>query len=76
MRKTNQSNHNKIDLRDRYSVNTDELRVLVGCGRKSAVEIGIAAGAQIRIGRRVLWNVKKIEKYLDSISGQQEGTDE
>lgn len=41
---------------------------MLSCGRVSAVEIGTAAGAKIMVGRRVLWNVGKIQKYLDSIS--------
>ena len=37
-------------------------------GIKTATEIGTAAGAKIYVGRRVLWNVAKIRKYLDEIS--------
>lgn len=44
------------------------LMKLTGCGKKIATEIGLAANARIQIGRRVLWNVAKVEKYLDSIS--------
>ncbi len=41
---------------------------MLSCGRVSAVEIGTAAGARIQVGRRVLWNVKKVQQYLDAIS--------
>jgi hypothetical protein len=41
---------------------------MLSCGRKSAVDIGNAAGARIQVGRRVLWNVGKVQKYLDAIS--------
>ena len=37
-------------------------------GRTTAISGGNAAGARIQVGRRVLWNVKKIQKYLDAIS--------
>jgi len=50
------------------AVDTEQLQVLLGCGRKIATDIGNAAEARIQIGRRILWNVRKVEKYLDSIS--------
>lgn len=58
----------KMEKENRKTVDTPELQQMLGCGRKSAVDIGIAAGARIQIGRRVLWNVSKIEKYLDAVS--------
>lgn len=42
--------------RERIAVNTKELQAMLGCGRKTAVDIGEQAGAKIQIGRRVLWN--------------------
>ena len=54
---------------NRKAVDTVELQAMLGTGRKTAVDIGTAAGARIQFGRRVMWNVKKIERYLDSISG-------
>lgn len=38
------------------------------CGRKTAVDIGTSANARIQVGKRVLWNLKKIQQYIDSIS--------
>lgn len=52
----------------RKTVDTYELQSMLGCGRKGAVDIGIAAEAKVQIGRRVFWNVGKIQKYLDAIS--------
>ena len=52
------------------TVDTAGLQTMLNCGRPTAVEIGIAASARIQIGRRVLWNVARVEKYLDSISGE------
>ncbi len=49
-------------------VDTLELQGMLGSGRKTAVEIGTAAKARITIGRRVFWNVKKVQQYIDSIS--------
>ena len=50
-------------------IDTAELQQMLCAGRKTAVQIGTAAGARIRVGTRVMWNVKKIRAYLDQISG-------
>jgi hypothetical protein len=50
------------------TVSTEGLQSLLNSGRNTTVEIGMAAGAKVVIGRRVLWNVSKIQKYLDCIS--------
>lgn len=53
---------------ERILVNTTTLMQMIDCGRKAATEIGMAAGARITVGRRVLWNVKLIQQYLDAAS--------
>lgn len=53
---------------DRRAVNAIELQSMLGCGRATAVKIAEAAGARIKIGRRVLYNVGKVQAYLDQIS--------
>lgn len=50
------------------AISTDELMNRLQSGRKTALEIGMKAGARVQIGRRVLWNVKKVQEYLDVIS--------
>lgn len=50
------------------TVDTTGLQELLNAGIKTATEIGVAAGAKIYVGRRVLWNVSKIKAYLDEIS--------
>lgn len=57
-----------IPLTEKLSVDTLELQTLLGCGRSSAVKIGAAAEAQLRIGKRVLWSVARVQKYLDQIA--------
>lgn len=52
----------------KVTVNTKELMEMLGCGRPVAVEVGTQAHAKIKIRKRVLWNVKKVQKYLDEIS--------
>ena len=53
---------------DALSVDTAGLQKMLNSGRQTATQIGMAAGAKIYVGRRVLWNVAKIRKYLDEIS--------
>lgn len=53
---------------DDLCVDTLGLQELTHSGRKTAVEIGLAAEAKIVVGRRVLWNVDKIKKYLEFVS--------
>ncbi len=66
MRKTSEA-----DISKRITVNTEELKMMCGCGKDTAIRIGCEAGAKIKIGRRVLWNVAKVQKYMDKLSGKQ-----
>lgn len=65
MNRTNSNDKNTIM---KSSVNTNELQQMLSCGRSTAVQIGNNACAKIQIGRRVLWNVSKINEYLNAIS--------
>lgn len=56
------------NVADRKTVDTKGLQTMLSAGRQTAVEIGTAAGARIQVGRRVLWNVRKVQQYLDSVS--------
>lgn len=49
-------------------VDTLGLQEILSSGRPAAVRIGTEAQGCVRVGRRVFWNVKKIQQYLDSIS--------
>ena len=51
-----------------YTCDTPRLAQRFGCGICTARKIGEAAKARIQIGRRVLWNVSKVQEYLDSIA--------
>lgn len=55
-------------LANKKTVDTAGLQAVLCCGRKTAVDIGTAAGARCKIGKRVLWNVNKVQQYIDSIS--------
>lgn len=65
MQKTTETN---LDIKNKILLNTKELQALLSCGRHSAVILGMDAEAKIVIGKRVLWNRKKIEKYLGDIA--------
>lgn len=59
---------NNINNCDKLTVDTRGLQNLLDCGRVTAIEIGTQAEARIEIGKRLLWNVNKVSKYLDSIA--------
>ncbi len=64
MRKTEES---KINFNSRLLISTSDLRELLSCGRSTAMKIGIEAGARVQIGKRVLWNVNKVQRYLNEL---------
>lgn len=50
------------------AVNTAVLMKMLNCGKPTAMKIGNEAGAKIVIGRKILWNPRIVQQYLDSIS--------
>lgn len=50
-------------------INTDDLMEFVNLGKNKAIEFGIEAGARVKIGRRTLWSVSKLNEYIESIAG-------
>lgn len=58
--------HNLNDI-DYITVSTEKLAELLDCGKVTAKKIGTEAGAKIQIGRRTLWNMSKIKKYIDTL---------
>lgn len=64
----NASKPNNTSLSEKITLNTTELMDVLSCGRATAVHIGQLAEARIQIGKRVLWNTKKIQSYINSIS--------
>lgn len=47
------------------TVSTKNLMRLLDCGKPAAIRIGTEAGAKVVVGRRILWNVQAIRRYLD-----------
>lgn len=60
-----------VDLNNRLLVNTHELMLVLGCGRPSAIEVGTEARAKVMLGRKLMWNLAAIRKYLDSTAEAQ-----
>lgn len=67
MKKTRDFNQHKETA---VTVDTTGLQALLGCGRETAVKIGTQAAAKVQIGRRVLWNREKVQRYIAEISGE------
>jgi hypothetical protein len=44
------------------------LMAYLNVGRSTAERIAAEAGAKIHVGRRVIYNISKVQKYLDEIS--------
>ena len=52
----------------KMAADTKELQSVLSCGRDTAVRIGTEAKARIQIGKRVLWNMEKIQAYINKLS--------
>lgn len=63
MKKTSADNRD-----DAIMVNVEQLMEKLNCGYKTAREIGEHAEARICVGRRVWYNIAKIQKYLEEIA--------
>ncbi len=54
------------------TIGLPELMARLNSGRQTAEKVAAAAGAKIKIGRRTLYHVGKIERYLDQLADQQD----
>ena len=64
---------NKTNTKDndiKLTTNTEGLLAMLGCGRTTAFKIGEEAHAKIKVGRRTLWSVEKIQNYLNNKTEQ------
>lgn len=50
------------------TVDLEGLAGLLSCGKATARKVGADAGARIEIGRRVLYSVEKVKKYIEIMS--------
>ena len=50
-------------------LDTEELRAYTNLGRNNAMKLGEEIGAKVKIGKRVLWDKVKLDKYLNELTG-------
>ena len=63
MKKTKDRETDKL-----LSLDVEKLAAMLSCGQATAKKIGEEAGARIVIGRRVLYSVSKIQKYIEKMA--------
>ena len=61
----NKTTQRKSD--QQITVDVEKLAGMLSCGRATARKIGEQAGARIVIGRRVLYSVDAVKKYLETL---------
>lgn len=57
-----------LDAASRVAVDQKGLMSILSCGYHTATLIANSAGATITIGKRKLYNVEKIRKYLNEVN--------
>ena len=57
------------EITDARMMDTEELKTYTGLGRNSAMNLGISIGARVKVGRRVLWDRRKVDEYFNSLTG-------
>ena len=65
MRKTNCADE---DFSKKLTVDINGLQSLLSCGMSTARKIGKDSGAEIHLGRRVLYVVEKVKTYINEMS--------
>lgn len=58
----------KIENSDRMCVSRTELPEILGCGQYTADKISRRSGARIKVGKRVLVYLPRLEAYLKEIT--------
>ena len=56
-----------VDISNKLTVDITGLQGMLSCGMRTAKEIAEKAGATMFFGRRRLYNVEKIKKYLNEM---------
>lgn len=56
------------NLVDKKLVDTNHLMEMLDCGKHTAIKIGNLAKAKVCIERKLFWNVKLIQQYLDNVA--------
>ena len=53
---------------EKITVDINGLQEMLSIGKNTAAQIGRDAGAVVEIGKRRLYNVEKIKRYIDSLT--------
>lgn len=56
------------EVDEKITVDIDSLSAMLSCGHATARKIGEQAEARICIGKRVLYSVDRVKKYIRDIS--------
>lgn len=56
------------DTTEPLTVDIEKLSAMLSCGHATARKIGEQAGARIVLGRRVLYSVEKVRRYIDCLA--------
>ena len=56
-----------LDCDNKITVDITGLQAMLSIGKNTAAALGEEAGAVVRIGRRKLYNVQKIQQYINSM---------
>lgn len=59
---------NVIDTSTKITVDLPTLAGMLGVGKTTAIRVGKEAKAVIKIGRRTLYNVAKVQAYMEGLS--------
>lgn len=59
---------NKLKIDNVLTVDLEGLSAMLSCGKATARKIGEDAEARIEVGRRVLYSIKKVERYIETMS--------
>lgn len=65
------TNNTETDIK--ITVDINGLQSMLSVGKTTAAEIGEKAGAIVRIGRRKLYNVRKVQEYIDKLTEEEDG---
>lgn len=59
---------NRFEGGESRLMDTKQLCSYMSMGRNGAMKFGDEIGARVQAGRRVLWDKKKIDKYIDEVT--------
>lgn len=58
----------KQDTENKRLVGIRDFMLYTGLGQNTATKIGKKAGCRVKVGRRILYDLRKADRYLDSLT--------